>query len=210
MRIPIRELEIARENPSLYASRLASGAPSEPRKRGYFMYWRDAVLGWHSNGLSPQQARDGLAKALESALKSESRREVTLDRFDAYVATYLSSGLANVRTRMDVVVPVPEEYKGSLVVSGQVPRFDRTADFRYVACYLSSGASIPRSDLRMPVTVLATADKLNLDPADVSAATYCFATGEYIEYVYSPAELNDAYNQVLTLLPVMQLPAASD
>lgn len=205
MKIAYRDLETARKDPQSFGRQLAAGVAGTAMSRGYFMDWRDAVLGWHSGDGEPFEIRNRLQAALErhfTGNSSEKKREETLDRFDRYVACFTGLGYRPQRTRMAVATTVDQA--ADIIVSGQVPVLARKG-MEYVAILLISKETDWENELRSPLLQDAAERKLNLFPGDLSIGAYEYLSGTYAQKTFSEEEIESAKEELALVLDGVQL-----
>lgn len=196
MRISFRDLERARQDPRAFGQRLTSGSGDGPRRRGYFMDWRDAVLGWHSAKSAPVVARAELEATLEARFTgrgSEKKREETLRKFDEYVDCFSILGLRAQRTRMEIRAETA--IAGGLEVSGQLPVL-ASKGTSYVGILLLSSEADWESELRSPLIQESIERALNLVPGETAIGAFDYKSGTFSQRTFSEAEITQAKDEL--------------
>jgi hypothetical protein len=204
IRLHLREIEEALANPAEYRAKLTNRVVSNFRY-SYFLALRNAIFRYHRPDTTLIQAREYLSDSL-AGFKNASRADDTMDQFDWYVEHHHSCGLKTFDTRLMVEVPVPPQHGRDLACSGQVDRLDIRPSGGYAAWLFRSKDHLNWTvGLRMPLTQLAVAKKLDIDSQEVTIGIYSFHE-RYVEAIqYSTEEIAYAYTNFVELLSELDL-----
>lgn len=200
MKISFRDLESARQDPKGFGRKLSEGSGGGPRRRGYFMDWRDAVLGWHSNRTAPDAARSDLEATLAARFTgrgSEKKREVTLRKFDEYVECFSDQGFRPQRTRMDVSADA--DATSQLEVSGQLPVL-ASEGTNYIGILLLSAETDWETELRSPLIQASIERSINLLPGEASIGAFDYVNGTFSRRMFTESEISAAKAELDKLL----------
>lgn len=200
IRLPLRELEEALANRAEYRTKLARRAPSLFRY-SYFSALRNAIYRYHRFGTTPLQAREYLSDSL-ARFKNASQAADTMDQFDWYLQYHRSCGLTTFETRLRVEVPLPSKVGSNAACYGQVDRIDIRPSGGYYAAWLfrSKDHLNWALELRMPLTQLAVAKKLDVHSDKVTIGIYSFHERYVEEHHYSREDIASSRRELESLL----------
>lgn len=204
MRITLNALEGARSNPGEFRrKRLAAEQEFFPPP-GYDALLKDAIVHYHQDGLTEDQARQRMSEkfASRSRLKSQDRFNEIAERLGEYVDEYSAMHNLSTNTRVKLNVVLPTGYTGHQV-HGKIVRLDMTQDGTLFACVLSRKHCDWRSELRFPLIQSAVAANLDYELADVRVGVYCFDDDQHIYFQFSQPEVDAATTELCALLPLL-------
>lgn len=202
-RIPLGELDDARQNPAAYWQKLEHRT-DDRRGETYINALRQTIFRFHDTG-DFQEARIYLENRLaNSKLRSMIRKAATVDQFEWYADEYATRGWPLSQTKLRLRVPLPRG-PVDLYCSGEVARLDIVPTGGYAA-WLFCGPLNPawRNELRMPLVQATVAEQVLGVPTDeVQIGIYSFQAQVVDLHRYSLSEIGDAKSALDQLLASM-------
>ena len=200
-RIPLRELEDARQDPAGYRHRMMqpSGVQYRP---SYFSALRDAIARFHRT--DRVTARTYLGQRLNTFRNQVKQRE-TLDRFDWYVQDTVQRGWPTFTSRTNLAIVLPPFVPGDVTCTGQVARIDLVPSGGYAAWILRNGVIDDwKEELQMPLIQEALATQvLHVEPSSIQIGIYAFRGYQVDVKLFSDVEIQQARDQLTALLRSM-------
>lgn len=192
LRIPLRDLEEATNNPEAYREKLLQ--PSENRfGRTYANALRSAIFKFHrlNNDLSESKAY--LENYLRRWSTDSLKQTMTIENLEWYADDFLRRGWPIFENRLRVVVP--QTISSNLRCSGEATRLDIVPSGGYAAWVTkASGADSIFDELRMRLIQYTVAnEKLSVPIHEVQVGVYSFEERFIQLHTYSIEEINQAY-----------------
>lgn len=198
-RIPIRELEEARRDPSEYRTRLTQPQTHTVRRPSYFMALRDAIFRFHrSNRVT---GREYLEERL-ARFKNNRRGQDMIDKYEWYIRQYTDLQWAACSVKPLISIPLPARVPADLQCSGQVARIDVVPDGGYAAWLFRNASTAGWSkELQMPLIQYAVAQSVvHADVSQVRVGVCGFQDETAPIKVYSSKEIKAALREFDQLL----------
>jgi tetratricopeptide (TPR) repeat protein len=203
MKIPLRELEEARQNPDAYLNKKsnANGLGFNPRSK--FRVFVMAIYNFHRSGNDLSKAQDYLEKGFNK-FKSQKDLIPYIHLLEHYASDFKDSGAVVFKVRDNISVPLNSKFKkAGFRLSGEIPRLDITSD-GYAAWLFSNKAVDWKNELRLPIIQGAYAELLNVEIQDIKVNTYDFSQQLENSFQFTKWRITKARRELNKLLKMIQ------
>jgi hypothetical protein len=201
MKVSFSQLEEARRNPARFKRRQAAskGFFNNKNFRAYFVA---AMKRFHQGGTKPQVVkffRDKCVANLDKQLNFNSRLNNYLGVLAGYCDSYSAQGCVFVEARKVVGLAL-----GSHTLTGTLQRFDVRASGGYRGTLTQMEQTDWQKELRWPLIQKAIADDLLCPSSEVEVGIFSLDTGLYGYNIFTEKQINDAEQEALSLLGVVE------
>lgn len=202
IRVPLRDLRVAFTDPAAYARSFRPGKQEGgPSKYGMFLF----AIGEYHQTESLADAEKYLEDRFVNNFRNIGELPEYVKKLRHYVREFRNTGNIFVRTRDNIVVPLPPRYK-EFAVSGQAARIDLIQQGGYGVWVFGRNVPDWRDDPRMPLLQKAYAHKLNVDLGEITVGMYDFEVGKHASRQYSETEVEKASKSLRGLLRLLEPP----
>lgn len=204
MKIPLRELEEARRDPSAYVRRrrAAAGKKSIGYKSKYLTLQR-AVYRFHRSNNDLMAAQEYLEQSYLKQFKRPEQLAKYGEQLERYAEEFTSLGSTVIRVKDRLAIPLPQKLSDAgFRVSGEIPRIDLTGE-GYTAWLFAKKTERWEEELRLPIIQAAYARELGVGEDEVKVGVYDFSKGEHKLFDFSARELRAAQNELHKLVRMM-------
>ena len=196
MKIPHRDLEEMRVNPTGYLSRVARGG-TEVRRRSVFRNWQLAIYEYHKRRdvIVAQAYFRNLCTRFVQTPAMLRRLEEHESAVADYATEFEGLGRAVVRTAIRVSL----DLGNGMELGGEVGRLDIVAQGGYAAYLITHQTPSWDTQLRMPLLQLCFARSLGVSPTDVVVGLYSYEDGRHFDRRFPLREVEAAEREARTL-----------
>jgi hypothetical protein len=193
----ITQLEVARQNPILFANNLKASAGTKPSffGRGKFMRWQDSVSEFHKqNDIS--KAISYLEKSFSNrADNAKNRNEVAkfISSLDAYATQFKIKGFSLMDSRKKIHI----DLNAKIFISGQIPVIYMNTKGGFSIYFFSQGGLGWEAELKFPILQKYFADEIyGTDLDKIEVGIFSTASDKFFQQTFSANEVKDAYKEL--------------
>ncbi len=201
MRIHLRDLELARRDPAAYLDKIEKPKAKfgKQSKNSVFL---QAVYYFHKQQNNLAEALEYLVKSFEKFKNNEVSLQIYRDRLMAYAHEFEKLGNTVIRTRDNLTLHLPNEFKG-MEVYGQTSRIDLAPEGYHVWLFERVTRDW-QDDIRFPLIESAYTHRLlqNMFAYDdkVRVGVYDFSTSAHTLFEHTEQEIEEAEKTLFGLL----------
>lgn len=207
MRLALKQVEDALQDPAAWAKRLASGDESRGgnSRPGSLLH---AIGKYHRHGEDAAFARKYLDGRLEKFRAGAANEEIR-NQLDWYIddwETRTQKGWLNTKLDLNVTVPQPLWVRDDFRCSGRVSRFDVDPSGGYAAWLMTQSRAADRlAGIEALIVQHAVADHLNVPTRDVKVGIYGFKDRFVGLICGTDVEVKEAMDDFWNLLRALKL-----
>ncbi|MDP3510191.1 MAG: hypothetical protein Q8T09_19625 [Candidatus Melainabacteria bacterium] len=199
MKITLRQLTELCKDPAAFAARLSQEKQGFGKTR--YNYLRFAIDKVH-RGVSFQDAEKYLEDSMLNNFKTQKGNDVYIEQFRAYIRNTQELNSTVVKVRDPIEIPIKQNLKPLYTVSGQLARLDML-EHGYGLWFLSTKTEDWTSDWRLPIVTAAYQKNMQVDADELTVGVYDFDAGEYSQFQFEQAQLDDALEKLNSSLDAL-------
>lgn len=198
LRVRLKDLERARLDPGAYLRDLA--APGRRYgKSSKHSSLLNAVHHYHTTSGNLPAALAHLDTLFEKFNKNPASQQLYQGQLSMYADAYEKLGYGLIKSRDNLILKLPEEFKDKAEVYGQAARIDMTPN-GYAVWVFEKKTGVWRDEIRFPLMQAAYADKFGADLDEVTMGVYDFSTVSHIPYSFTEKDVDEAQTVLYGLL----------
>jgi hypothetical protein len=202
MKIHLRDLELARQDPAAYLNKI-----ERPKtgfgKRSKGSVFLQAIYEFHKPQNSLAGALEYLTKSFEQFKNNPASLQIYQDRLITYAHEFEKLGNTMIKPKDNLTLSLPNEFRGIAKVYGQISRIDLAPEGYHVWLFERVTRDW-RDEIRFPLIQSAYTQSLlqNMFAYDdeVKVGVYDFSTSSYTLFRYTEQEIEEAEKILFGLL----------
>ncbi|MFC2011347.1 hypothetical protein ACFLUR_03590 [Chloroflexota bacterium] len=204
MRIKLKELTEAVNNPVSFRRAMRNPPDSSFVPRGYFSALRESAFYFHKNDEDRIEAEQCLERKLDyftsTSRSTVLKKQNIRDQFDWYIREYFASNFVTFQWQLNVVFNISRSELSNLELSGQICRMDINPAGGYMIWqFRGSNYSGWMQDVQMPIIQQEMAKSLNCSPLDINIGIISFAENFIESHKFSSQEIQEAEDEIIQL-----------
>lgn len=198
MKIPLKDIEWVRRDPSGYAAYRKDKSSGQASVRGpsFYGFWRIAAFHYHKLAGDREAAISHYIELVKNNLIENKKNQRKLDEHVGYLNDYfddfekLNSFPSETRKRIDVVAG------SGIHVTGEVPRIDVVLAGGFAAVFFEKKKGDWKTELRFPFLQHHLSELLGCKVGDVAVGVFCLETRQHELVVFQRQEIDNAIKEL--------------
>jgi hypothetical protein len=208
IRVRLHDLELARRDPRAYIRKLKEPKPKFGIKSKHAVLLL-SVYRFHkySGGLFDQFSGDltGALKYFDTLYEKKkfkqnpASKQLYQEQLTTYAQEFGALKADVVKYKDNLILALPDEFKGKIEVYGQIPRVDLNLE-GYSVWLFDKSAKNWREEIRFPIIQAEYAKKFSADLEEVKVGVYDFSSASYMSYSFTEDKVKEAETLLYGLL----------
>lgn len=198
MKIPLKDIEWVRRDPSGYAAYREdkTSGQASVRRPSFYGLWRIAAFHYHKLAGDREAAISHYIELVKKNLAENKKNQKKLDEHVEYLNDYfddfesLNSFPSETKKRIDVDVG------SDIHVTGEIPRIDVVLAGGFAAFFFEKKKIDWKAELRFPFLQHHLSELLGCEAEDVAMGVFCLETRQHERIVFQRQEINKAIKEL--------------